>query len=107
MNGLYFKVSNVYGLPIYKMVKLQDSQPVQRFLWREKRRGFWVVDTKPNTFSKSPGCAFVHSEAEEPSMIEKVWYVWYGETSDMREYGEKKTIVTEGGQHEDVIMNID
>eukprot|EP00929_Paragymnodinium_shiwhaense_P013631 TRINITY_DN121473_c0_g1_i1.p1 TRINITY_DN121473_c0_g1~~TRINITY_DN121473_c0_g1_i1.p1 ORF type:complete len:2646 (+),score=729.13 TRINITY_DN121473_c0_g1_i1:454-7938(+) len=107
INGLYFKINNVYDLPIYKLVKrLENGEAVQRFLWKEKKKGYWIISMKPQVISQNKACAFVDLDVPEPAMIDRPWYVWYEPTKNMRCHGEEEEKVRDG-QTIKVKMDID
>jgi len=93
INGLYFKLSSTYGMPVYKMVKKERRYgfgvPIARFLYFDTKENVWVISPLPNQGPKPlPGCAFVEDpDATHPGAITANWYVYYPTAKKMKKFG--------------------
>jgi len=82
LNGLYFKMTGTYGIPLYRLVKkegLVTTNYAQRYLFRDAKSCCWVISGKPNGgVQNQKGMAFVEDDAaERPSEVRAQWYVWH------------------------------
>jgi len=92
MNGVYFKLSQTFGVKAFKMVKMHGAgavskgHPIVRFLYKDAATGAWTISPRPMAgISVAPGCAFSHDEfAEHPSMVSSEWYVWHPHTQALQ-----------------------
>jgi len=102
INGLYFKLSATYGMPVYKMAKKESKffygVPVARFLYFDTKANIWVISALPNEGpQEQPGCAFVDDpDATHPGQIEAEWFVYHPDDKRMRQFG-----IEEEGDDED------
>jgi len=93
INGLYFKLSATYGMPIYKMAKMESKffygVPIARFLYFDTKTNIWVISALPNEGPKEqPGYAYVDDpDATHPGAIEAEWYVYHPDDNKMRQFG--------------------
>jgi len=92
MNGVYFKLSQTFGVKAFKMVKMfgagavSKGHPIVRFLYKDTATGAWTISPRPMAgIVPAPGCAFSHDEyAEHPSMVSSEWYVWHPHTQALQ-----------------------
>eukprot|EP00931_Biecheleriopsis_adriatica_P040126 TRINITY_DN2295_c0_g2_i2.p1 TRINITY_DN2295_c0_g2~~TRINITY_DN2295_c0_g2_i2.p1 ORF type:complete len:1028 (+),score=214.92 TRINITY_DN2295_c0_g2_i2:1132-4215(+) len=91
MNGVYFKLTQTFGVKAFKMVKQHGfyKEAVTRYLYRDTATNAWVITGKPFTnFQIKPGCAMTHDDvAEHPSQVSTPWYVWYGWNDSLQTVG--------------------
>jgi len=88
LNGLYFKLSNTYGQPVYKMAKKQGAAGAvhARYLFKDPKSSCWVIAPRPDAgIATAPGCAFADGEGlDRPTAAKSGWHVWYPPTRSMR-----------------------
>jgi len=83
MNGLYFKMSGTFGLPLYKMVRPQGllRAPFARYLYKDSKGPVWIINVSPMSDMhevSGAGCAWVEDEdAQRPGEIKASWCVWH------------------------------
>jgi hypothetical protein len=92
INGVYFKISNTFGLHIYKMARvkkgtwLRGEERFERYLYKDTNgdHKYWVITPKPMGRSMGAACAFIRHDADRPTGIgEEDWSVWHHATKSM------------------------
>jgi hypothetical protein len=90
MNGLYFRLPNTFGVPIYRMVKYHQSSYLighltERYLFKDPKTKFWVISEKAMGRTMKAGCGYVDDgSADHPSTVKSAWTIWHEATSSMR-----------------------
>lgn len=100
MNGLYFKMSGTFGVPIYKhsLAKKDGSGFVHKFMYRDTKKELWLISDSPGNdtvpeMRKVKNCAMVEDRQVNPGRIQSLWFVWHEDTSQMRVFGDKDPIL--------------
>jgi hypothetical protein len=100
MNGLYFKMSGTFGVPIFKhsLAKKDGSGFVHKFLYRDTKRELWLISDSPANdtvpeMRRVKNCAMVEDRQEFPGRITQPWFVWHEDTNQMRVYGDKDPVL--------------
>jgi len=94
LNGLYYRLSGTFGLPVFMLVKKNTSglktSYDERYLYMDPTRSGWIIGTNPvGPVTSAPGCAFVE-DAEQPGRLSDVWWVWHGPANSMVQWTETK-----------------
>jgi len=94
LNGLFFKLTGTFGVPIYRLVKREGiftTYYTDRFLFRDTKSNCWIISGKSTGgISIQPGCAFTEGdEQERPGDAQTPWYVWHAPSKTMKNMAEE------------------
>jgi len=99
MNGMYFKLTSTFGVPIFRMVK-KHVEPgriwdtitgTERFVFKDPVLKCWVVsDTTTGGVKIEPGNAFSDDQAaDRPGDAVGGWYVWHTQSKTLKSQKEE------------------
>jgi len=94
LNGLYFKMSGTFGVPIYKHSIMKNDKFVHRFLYRDTKKEKWLLSESPRydtwiEMMTLENCAMVDDKNENPGRIETAWFAWHSGHHRMILYGDQ------------------